>query len=66
MLLHSGRTYSLDNLNMEFKLDLILKELQYLKLRVEELENKKKRTQEMTLEIEERRRPIDVGTEKMT
>ena len=38
MLLHKGRTYSPDYLDMEFKLDLILKELQDLKLRVEDLE----------------------------
>ena len=40
---------------MESKLNLILKELQDLKLKVEGLENKiKRRTQEMTLEIRER------------
>ena len=44
MLLHSGsgRTYSPNHLDMETKLDLILKELQDLKLRVEGLENKNK------------------------
>jgi len=40
MLLCSGKTYSPDHLDMESKLDLILKELQDLKLRVEGLENK--------------------------
>jgi len=40
MLLHSDRTYSPDHLDMESKLDIILRELQDLKLRVEELENK--------------------------
>jgi len=40
MLLRSGRTYSLDYLDMESKLDLILRELQDLKLRVEGLKNK--------------------------
>jgi len=43
MLLHSGRTYSPDHLDMEFKRDLILRELQDLKLRVEGLENKNTR-----------------------
>ena len=42
MLLRSGKTYSLDHLNMESKLDLILKELQDLRLRIEGLENKNK------------------------
>ena len=40
MLLRSGRTYFPDNLDMESKLDLIFRELQDLKLRVEGLENK--------------------------
>jgi len=40
MLLRSGKTYSPDHLDMEFKLNLILKELQDLKLEVEGLENK--------------------------
>ena len=40
MLLCSGRTYSPDHLDIESKLDLILKELQDLRLRVEGLENK--------------------------
>jgi len=40
MLLRGGRTYSPDHLDMESKLDLILMELQDLKLRVEESENK--------------------------
>jgi len=40
MLLRSGKTYSPDHLDMESKLDLILRELQDLKLRVEGLENK--------------------------
>jgi len=34
MLLRSGRIYSSDHLDMEFKLDHILKELQDLKLRL--------------------------------
>jgi len=51
---------------MESKLDMILKELQDLKLKVEGSENKKKRTQEMTLKIGKRRMPIDVGMEKIT
>ena len=50
---------------MEAKLDLILKELQDLKFRVEVLENKR-RALEMKLEIEERRTPIDLGMAKMT
>ena len=40
MILRSGRTYSLDHLDMEAKLDLILKELQDLKFRVDRLESK--------------------------
>ena len=40
MLLCSGRTYSPDHLDMESKLDLILREFQDLKLRVEGLGNK--------------------------
>ena len=47
MLLHSGRTYSQDHLVMEAKLDLILKELRDLKLRVDGLESK---SNEETLE----------------
>jgi len=42
MLLHKGRTYSPDYLDMESKVDLILKELQYLKLRIEELKKQKR------------------------
>ena len=42
MLLRSGRTNHSDLFNMEDKLDLILKELRDLKLRVEGLENKNK------------------------
>ena len=42
MLFHSGRTFSSDHLDLESKLDLILKELQDLKLRVEGLENMNK------------------------
>jgi len=38
MFLHSDRTYSPDHLDIESKLDLILRELQDLKLRVEGLE----------------------------
>jgi len=37
MLLRSDRTYFPDHLDMEFKLDLILKELQDLKLRVKKV-----------------------------
>jgi len=40
MLLHSGRTYPPDYLDLEAKLDLILKELQDLKLRVDRLKSK--------------------------
>jgi len=40
MLLRSGGNYFPDHLDMESKLDLILKELQDLKFRVERLENK--------------------------
>jgi len=47
MLFHSGRTYSLDHLDINAKLDLILKELQDLNLRVEGLESK---SNEETLE----------------
>ena len=42
MLLRSGTIYHLDHLNMEAKLDLILKELQDLKLKVEGLESENK------------------------
>jgi len=38
MLLHSGRKYFPDHLDMEVKLDLILKELQNLNLIVHEFE----------------------------
>ena len=41
MLLCNGRTYSSKYLDIEAKLDLILKELQDLKLKVEVLEYKK-------------------------
>jgi len=41
MLFRNGRTYHPDHLDMDVKLDLILKELQDLKIRVEGLENKK-------------------------
>jgi len=40
MLFRSGRTYSLDHLDMEAKLDIILKELQNLKVRVDRLKSK--------------------------
>ena len=43
MFFRSGRTYHSDFLDLESKLDLILKKLQDLKLRVEELENKNKK-----------------------
>jgi len=42
MLVRSGKTYSFDHLDIESKLNLILKELQDLKLRVEGLENMNK------------------------
>jgi len=42
MLLRSGRIYHPNYLDMEAKLDLILKELQDLKLKVEGLESKHK------------------------
>ena len=42
MLFHSGKTYTFAHLDMQFKLDLILKEVEHLKLRVEGLENKNK------------------------
>jgi len=64
MLLDSGRTYHSDLLDMEGKLDLILKKLQDLKLRVEVLENKKNSRDKRS--IEERRTPIDIGMAKMT
>ena len=41
-VLRSGKTYSPDHLDMESKLELILKKLQDLKLRDEGLENKNK------------------------
>ena len=47
MLLCSGRTYSLDHLDIETKLDLILKDLQNLKLKVDGLKSK---SNERTLE----------------
>jgi len=42
MLIRSCRTYSPDHLDVKVKLDLILKELQDLKLRVDRLESKSK------------------------
>jgi len=48
VLLRSGRTYSSDHLDMQAKLDLILKELSDLKLRVEVLENKKESARDDT------------------
>ena len=42
MFFRSGRNYSPDHLDIEAKLDLILKEPQDLKLKVEGLENKNK------------------------
>ena len=59
MLLRSGRTYSPDHLDMEFKLDLILREPQDLKLRVEGAKTQE-RTQEMIPEIGEWKTPIGV------
>ena len=52
MLLHSDRTYSPNHLDMEVELDLILKELQDLKLRVDRLKSK---SNEETLENRETR-----------
>jgi len=43
MLFCNGRTYFPDHLDIDAKLNLILKELQDLKLRVEGLENKNKK-----------------------
>jgi len=66
MLFPGNRTYFPDHLGMEAKLDIILKELYDLKLRVEVSENKiKGRALETTLEIVERTQ-IDVGMMKMT
>jgi len=48
MLLRSGRTYPPEHLDMEATLDLILKELQDLKLRIKVLENKKSYRDENT------------------
>jgi len=48
MLLRSGRTNPPENLFMKAKLDLILKELHDLKLRVEVLENKKESSRDDT------------------
>ena len=42
MLLCSGRTYHHDHLDIDAKLDLIIKELENLKFRVKGLENKNK------------------------
>jgi len=53
MLLRSGRTYSPDHLDIEAKLDLILKELQNLKIRIDELESK---SNERTFENRNERR----------
>ena len=61
MLLRSSKTYSTDHLNIESKLDLILRELQDLKLKVEGLENKN--TQENSIdetEVGEGKTPIGV------
>ena len=59
--------YDLKVIAIQVVLHQILKELQVLKFRIEGLKIKiKRRAQEMTLEIGERRTPIDVGTEKMT
>ena len=52
MLLRSDRTYSPNHLDMEVELDLILKELQDLKLRVDRLKSK---SNEETLENRETR-----------
>ena len=64
MLLRSGRTYHSNLLDMEGKLDLILKEPQDLRFRVKVLENKK--ALEMIPKIEKRRISIDIGKAKMT
>ena len=53
MHLHSGRTYSSDHQDIEAKLDLILKELNNLKFRVDGLKNK---SNERTLENRNDRR----------
>ena len=46
MLFCSGRTYSPDHLDMDTKLDLILKKFQDLKVRVDGLKSKSERTLE--------------------
>ena len=62
MLFYSGKTYSPDHLDIESKLDLIFRELQYLKLRVEGLKNKnigensRDDTQDRRVENTDRRR----------
>ena len=63
MLFRSGRTYHSD-FDMEAKLDLILKELKDLKLRIEVLENKKKSSRDDNQD-EERRTLINVGMTKI-
>ena len=65
MLIHSGRTCHSDLLDLKGKLDLILKKLQDLKLRVEVLENKNESSRDDT-RIEQKKTPIDVGMTKIT
>ena len=62
-VLRGGRTYSLNHLDMEVKLNLILKELQDLKLRVYGLKSK---SNEGTLENRnDRRKDESTSTTKM-
>ena len=63
MILRTGRTYSSDHLDMESKLDIILKKLQDLKLSVEGLENKENSiddTRDRQVENTNRRRDGEV------
>ena len=67
MLLRSCKTYSPDHLDMKAKVDLILKELQDLKLRVEGLKNKnKEKSSRDDTRDKKRGTPIDIGIAKMT
>jgi len=64
MLFRSGSTHHSDLLDMESKLNLILKELQDLKLRG--LENKNKESSRDDNRDRREEKPIDIGMAKMT
>ena len=64
MLFRSGSTHHSNLLDMESKLNLILKELQDLKLRG--LENKNKESSRDDNRDRREEKPIDIGMAKMT